>query len=63
MTLNILESSEERTERAAQVLERAASKISLKINIDKTKIIELLGEEDNNNTGSLALEKVNKFRY
>lgn len=44
--LNILENSLVDTERAAQVLERAASKIGLKMNMDKTKIMELLGEED-----------------
>ncbi|KAL4132173.1 hypothetical protein QTP88_009380 [Uroleucon formosanum] len=53
--LNILENSLVDTERAAQVLERAASKIGLKINMDKTKIMELLGEEeDNSDTGSLG---------
>ncbi|KAE9523651.1 hypothetical protein AGLY_016203 [Aphis glycines] len=50
-------------ERAAKVLERAASKIGLKINMDKTKIMELLGEEDNTDTGSLAFEKVNELSY
>jgi len=42
------------------VLELAAIKIGLKINMDKTKIMEL---EDNTETGSLAFEKVNAFRY
>jgi len=31
--------------------------------MDKTKIMELQGEEDNTDTGSLAFEKVNEFRY
>ncbi|KAL4148527.1 hypothetical protein QTP88_002756 [Uroleucon formosanum] len=62
--LNILENSLVDTERAAQVLERATSKIGLKMNMDKTKIMKLLGEEeDNTDTGSLAFEKVNEFRY
>jgi len=61
--LNILKNSLEDTERAAQVLERATSKIGLKINMDKTKIMELIGEEDNTDTRSLAFEKVNEFRY
>jgi len=61
--LNILESSVEITERAAQVLEQVASKIDISINTDKTKIMELLDEGDNTNTGALDFEKVNKFRY
>jgi len=62
--LNVLENSLADTERAAQVLERAASKIGLKMNMDKTKIMELLGEEkDNTDTGSLVFEKVSEFRY
>jgi hypothetical protein len=31
--------------------------------MDKTKIMELLSEEDNTDTGSLAFKKVNEFRY
>jgi len=62
--LNILENSLVETERAAQVLERAASKIGLKMNMDKTKIMELLGEkEDNTDMGSLVFEKFSEFRY
>ena len=62
--LNIIEKSLVDTERAAQVLEQAASKIGLKVNMDKTKIMELLGkEEDNTDTGSLGFEKVSEFRY
>jgi len=34
------------------------------MNMDKTKIMELLGEEeDNTDTGSLVFEKVSEFRY
>ncbi|XP_050531445.1 uncharacterized protein LOC126900059 [Daktulosphaira vitifoliae] len=61
--LNILENSVEDTEKAVQVLERAASKLGLKINMEKTKKMELLGEEDNTSTGSLAFKNVNEFRY
>lgn len=56
--LNIIESSAEDMKRASQVLEQAASKISLKINTDKAKIIELLDDEDNTNTGTLAFESL-----
>lgn len=44
---------------------RAASKIGLKINMDKTKITELPREEGDTetDTGSLAFERVNEFRY
>lgn len=33
------------------------------MNTDKTKIIELLDKRGNNNTESLAFEKVNEYRY
>lgn len=61
--LNILGSSIDDTERAIQVLEQALNKIGLKINTDKTKVIELLDNEDNTDTGCLTFEKANEFRY
>lgn len=45
------------------MLERADSKIGLKFNTDKIKMMELLDEGDNTNKGSLAFEKVNEFQY
>lgn len=54
--LNKLENSVEDTE-------IAASRIGRKINMDKIKIMELLGEEDINDTGSLSFEKFNEFCY
>lgn len=59
--LSILESSIGGTERAAQVLEQAASKIGLKINLDKTKIIELLDYGNNTNTIFIELKKSTNF--
>ncbi|KAL4090626.1 hypothetical protein QTP88_025425 [Uroleucon formosanum] len=60
---NILENSLQETEKAAQTLEQAASKIGLKINAEKTKVMELLEDGDNPNAGSLTFEKVDEFRY
>lgn len=48
----MLDSSAEGTERGAQVLDGAVSKIGLKINIDKTKMMELQFQDDYNDTGS-----------
>lgn len=31
--------------------------------MDKIQIMELLGEVDNTDTGSIAFEKVNEFQY
>jgi hypothetical protein len=64
--LNILGNSLNDTKRAAQVLEQAASKVGLKINKEKTKIMKLLENEENEeNTDdddeAIGFEKVNKF--
>lgn len=59
--LNILGNSLEETEKAAQALEQAASKIGLKINAEKTKVMELLEDEDNPNAASVTFEKVDEF--
>jgi len=61
--LNILGNSLEETIKTAQVLEQAASKIGLKINAEKTKVMELLENGDNPDTGFLTFEKVEEFRY
>ena len=37
--------------------------ISLKINAEKTKVMELLEDGDNPNAGSLTFERVDEFRY
>jgi len=52
----------ENTEKAAQALEQAATKIGLKINTKKTEIMKLLDNGDNPETGSLTFEKVDEFR-
>jgi hypothetical protein len=61
--LNILGNSLEETIKTAQALEQAASKIGLKINAEKIKVMELLENGDNPDTGSLTIEKVDEFRY
>ncbi|KAL4149146.1 hypothetical protein QTP88_003152 [Uroleucon formosanum] len=61
--LNILGNSLEGTKKAAQALKQAASKIGLKINAEKTKVMKLLEDGDNPNAGSLTFEKVDEFRY
>lgn len=58
--LNILRNSLEYTERAAQVLEQAASNIGLKINTEKNKIMKLLGNEENTDRRTLTFEKFNE---
>lgn len=58
--LNSLGSSIEDTERAVQVIEQAANRMDLKINVEKNKVMELL---DNTHIGSFNLEKNNEFRY
>jgi len=49
--------------KAAQALEQAASEIGLKINAEKTKVMELLDNGENPDTGSLNFEKLYDFRY
>jgi hypothetical protein len=57
--LNILGNPLEETEKASQALEQAASKIGLKINVKKTKVMELIEDEDSPKAGSITFEKVN----
>jgi len=60
--LNILGNSLE-TEKTAQALKQAATRIGLKINAENTKIMELLENGDNPHTESLRFKKVDEFRY
>lgn len=61
--LNKLGPSLEETEKATQALEQAAGKIGLKINAEKTKVMEMLEDGDNPTAGSLTFKKVDEFRY
>lgn len=63
--LNILESLLNDTGRAAKVLEKAAGKIRLKINNEKTKIMKLHENEDDTeeNDEYVTFERVNKNQY
>jgi len=62
--LNIISDSLVDTASAARVLAEAAKKIGLEINIENTKIMELIKSgEDPNETENLPYEKVSDFKY
>ncbi|KAL4142987.1 hypothetical protein QTP88_005369 [Uroleucon formosanum] len=64
--LNIVGNTREDTEKTLKVLEKSADRIGLKINVDKTKIMELLDTDTdtkNPDQGDLIYEKVNEFKY
>lgn len=58
--LNILRSSLNDTQRAAQTLEQAAGKVGLKINREKTKIMKLQGNTDDDDE-DVVFEKLMNF--
>jgi len=62
--LNLIGDSIVDTANAARVLEKAAKKIDLEINTEKTKIMELIESgEDPNESENLSYEKVSDFKY
>jgi hypothetical protein len=64
--LNIVGNTRDDTEKALKVLEKLADRIGLKINVEKTKIIELLDTDTdlmNPDSDDKIYEKVNEFKY
>jgi hypothetical protein len=63
--LNILGSLLNDTKRAAQVLERTADRVGLKINMAKPKIMKLLEnkEDTDDEDEDVVFDKVNEFQY
>lgn len=64
--LNIIGNTRDDTEKAAKVLEIAAEKLGLKINTEKTKIMELLDmntDFTDSDSNESIYEKVNEFKY
>jgi hypothetical protein len=62
--LNILGDSLDDTVRATEILERAAERIGLHINTDKTKLMELLSREISPDVmETIPYEKVEEFQY
>ncbi|KAL4098346.1 hypothetical protein QTP88_022976 [Uroleucon formosanum] len=64
--LNIIGNTKDDTEKAAKVLEKAAEKLGLKINTEKTKIMELLDmntDFTDSHSNESIYEKVNEFKY
>jgi hypothetical protein len=62
----IIGNTRDDTEKAVKVLEKSADKIELKINIEKTKIMELLDTDadlTDPDSEDWIYEKFNEFKY